>query len=138
MIDPHRVAPGRFRWMDLAATDARGATEFYRALFGWTPIEQAANGGHFTRLQASSQDVGSIYQLGRALLDGGVPSHWTPYVRVTDVDAAARRAVALGGELIVRPFAVSGVARVALIVDAVGAQVGLWEDVASTASGAHG
>ena len=45
MFDPHQGVPGRFCWMDLAATDARGATEFYRELFGWTPILQAANGG---------------------------------------------------------------------------------------------
>jgi predicted enzyme related to lactoylglutathione lyase len=57
-----------------------------------------------------------------------------------DADPAGgeRRAGALGGEVIVRPFALSGVARVALVVDAVGAQVGLWEDVGSTAGGVDG
>ena len=138
MFDPRRVAPGRFRWMDLAATDASGAARFYREMFGWTPVEHSANGGRFTRLQSSSQDVGSLYQLGQALLDGGVPSHWTPYVRVTDVHEATRRAATLGGEVIVRPFVVAGVARVALIVDAVGAQVGLWEDIDSTEAEGHG
>jgi predicted enzyme related to lactoylglutathione lyase len=40
-----------------------------------------------------------------------------------------QRAVALGGEVIVHPFAVEGTARIALILDCVGAQVGLWEPI---------
>ena len=50
-------------------------------------------------------------------------------MRVDDVDAAPQRAVALGGEIIVHPLAVDGAARIALILDCVGAQVGLWEPV---------
>jgi predicted enzyme related to lactoylglutathione lyase len=61
-----------------------------------------------------------------------VPSHWTPYVRVDDVDAVVHRAVALGGEVIVRPFVIEGAARIALILDDVGAQVGLWEPIGSS------
>ena len=129
MNDVNTVAPGRFCWLDLAATDAVRAAEFYERLFGWTSREQPANGGHFTRLQCSGQDVGSLYQLRREPRRQDAPSHWTPYVRVLDVDAAARRASEVGGAVIVRPFVVSGVARIALIVDAVGAQVGLWESI---------
>lgn len=118
---------GRFCWMDLAASDAEAAKAFYGQLFGWTSRDQAANGGSFTRLQLSGRDVGSVYQLKRAQLESGVPSHWTPYVRVDGVDEAARHAVSLGGEVIVRSFDVAGVARIALIVDSVGAPVGLWQ-----------
>lgn len=123
------VSPGRFCWLDLAATDATSATLFYHRLFGWTSREQPANGGHFTRLQFSGQDVASLYQLRRDLLGLGAQSHWTPYVRVLDVADTARRASEMGGAVIVRPFEVSGIARIALIVDAVGAQVGLWESI---------
>jgi predicted enzyme related to lactoylglutathione lyase len=35
----------------------------------------------------------------------------------------------LGGIVIVDPFVVSGVARIALILDSVGAVVGLWEPI---------
>jgi predicted enzyme related to lactoylglutathione lyase len=54
---------GRFCWLDLAATDADTAKDFYRNLFGWSSHEQTANGGSFTRLRLSDHDVGSIYQL---------------------------------------------------------------------------
>ena len=113
--------------MDLAASDADAAKAFYGQLFGWTSREQPANGGRFTRLRLSGRDVGSVYQLQREQLERGVPSHWTPYVRVDGVDEAARRAVSLGGEVIVQPFDVAGIARIALIVDSVGAPVGLWQ-----------
>ena len=39
----------------------------------------------------------------------------------------------LGGSVIVSPFEVSGIARIALIADAVGAQIGLWETVGQAA-----
>jgi predicted enzyme related to lactoylglutathione lyase len=118
---------GRFCWVDLAASDAEAAKAFYRQLFGWTSREQPANGGRFTRLRLSGRDVGSLYQLGREQIEKGVPSHWTPYVRVEGVDEGARRAASLGGELVVPPFDVAGIARIALILDSVGAPIGLWE-----------
>jgi predicted enzyme related to lactoylglutathione lyase len=120
---------GRFCWVDLAATDAARAKAFYRKLFGWTSREQPANGGRFTYMQLSGQNVGSLYQLRRDHLDQGVPSHWTPYIRVNDVGDTVRRAASFDGKVIVRPFEVSGVARIALIQDSVGAHVGLWEPI---------
>ena len=120
---------GRFCWVDLAASDAGSAKDFYGLVFGWTANEARANGGSFTRLRLGGRDVGSMYQLSRAHLDRGVPSHWTPYIRVDDVDDVVRRAESIGGRAIVRPFVVAGVARIALILDPVGAHVGLWQAV---------
>jgi predicted enzyme related to lactoylglutathione lyase len=129
MVQLGKVDTGRFCWVDLAATDADSAKSFYEELFGWTAHEQPANGGSFTRLRMSDRDVGSIYQLRDALLEHGIPSHWTPYVRVSDVNETVRRATTLGGTVIAQPFAVSGIARIALILDSVGALIGLWEPI---------
>ena len=82
MVGLGKVDSGQFCWLDLAATDADSAKAFYGKLFGWTSYEQPANGGSFTRLRLSDHDVGSLYQLREALLDHGMSSHWTPYVRV--------------------------------------------------------
>jgi predicted enzyme related to lactoylglutathione lyase len=127
MVHLGKTDAGRFCWLDLAATDADSAKSFYGKLFGWTSHEQAANGGSFTRLQLSNEDIGSVYQLRKALLDNGISSHWTPYIRVDNVKDAAQRAALLGGTIIVDPFVISGIARIALILDSVGAVVGLWE-----------
>ena len=129
MVHFSKTDAGRFCWLDLAASDADNAKIFYEKLFGWTSHEQAANGGSFTRLRLSDQDVGSIYQLRDALLKNGMHSHWTPYVQVDNVKDAVRRATALGGTVIARPFVMSGIARIALIQDSVGALVGLWEPI---------
>jgi predicted enzyme related to lactoylglutathione lyase len=130
-------AVGRFCWLDLAARDAAEAKAFYRRLFGWTAVEQRANGGVFTRLRALDRDVGSLYQMD-AKLARTVPSHWTPYVRVEDVERAAQDASELGGHVLVHPFVVSGVARISLIMDPVGAQIGLWQPIGSIGSERHG
>lgn len=45
------------------------------------------------------------------------------------MDDAGRRVTSFGGKVIVRPFVVSGIARIALILDSVGAHVGLWEPI---------
>ena len=55
-----------------------------------------------------------------------------------DIDDTVRRAVASGGKLLVRPFLVSGVARIALIADAAGAHLGLWELPAARSGEADG
>jgi uncharacterized protein len=137
MVHLGNAGPGQFCWVDLAASDADAAKALYGRLFGWAPGEQAANGGSFTRLRQSGQDVASVYQLSARHLENGVPSHWTPYLRVDDADAVVQRAVALGGEVIVRPFVVDGTARIALILDCVGAHVGLWEPIGSVRGEEH-
>jgi hypothetical protein len=121
--------------MDLAATDSASAKAFYGRLFGWTCFDQPANGGFFTRLQLAERDVGSLYQLRRGQVADGVPSHWTPYIRVDSISAIAERVPALGGKVLVAPFDVAGIARVALILDSVGAQVGLWEPLGRNRAG---
>jgi predicted enzyme related to lactoylglutathione lyase len=126
MSDLCNSPAGAFCWVDLAARDERRARAFYAALLGWTYLDQSANGGRFTRIRRGDLDVGSLYQLDGEDLQQGVPSHWTAYVHVADVDEAARRTEALGGRMVVRPFTVDGIARIALILDAVGAPLGLW------------
>jgi predicted enzyme related to lactoylglutathione lyase len=119
------VPAGQFCWVDLAATDASRAIDYYRGLFGWSACLHRANGGCLARLAHRGQEVGSVYQLGERLREAGVASHWTSYVRVEDVDDASRRASALGGSVVVEPFTVEGIA---LVVDPVGAAFGLWEN----------
>jgi predicted enzyme related to lactoylglutathione lyase len=121
---------GQFCWLDLAATDAPRAIEFYGGLFGWRAHTARANGGSFVRLTHEGHDTGSLYSLRDVELAAGVRSHWTPYVRVDDAQDACRRAKALGGTVAVEPFVVEGVARIAIVIDAVGAPFGVWEEVA--------
>ncbi|MFO1270968.1 MAG: VOC family protein [Rubrivivax sp.] len=132
MSVPPRGRPGgpagSFCWLDLAATDAAAAMRFYGQAFGWRFETQAANGGHFVRCLAGGRAVASLYPLAPAQAARGVPSHWTPYLRVAAADAAVERVLSLGGHVVVAPFDVEGVARIALVEDGVGALLGLWQE----------
>jgi uncharacterized protein len=119
--------PARFCWVDLAAADPRGAADFYRGMFGWQTRRKPANGGAFHYFMADGEAVASLYQLDSQQIAGAVPSHWTPYIAVANVDESAANAAALGGRVVVKPFNVDGIARVSLITDSGGALVGLWE-----------
>lgn len=118
---------GRVCWVDLAARDAERAAEFYRDLFDWGIDQERLGAGALRRLSRDGVDVGSLYQLGARPLMAGAPSHWTPYVAVANLAAACQRAGELGGRVLVHGFEVPGVARIGLVMDPVGAMIGLWE-----------
>jgi predicted enzyme related to lactoylglutathione lyase len=122
-----KAPPGRFCWVDLATVDSAKARAFYAELFGWRAAEKRANGGSFSLLQLAGENVGSMYQLDRAHRERGVPSHWTPYVRVDDIEQTVRRVAQLGGAVLASPLHVHGIAQIALIVDPAGAAMGLWQ-----------
>jgi hypothetical protein len=119
--------PARFCWLDLAAVDAPRAAEFYAGMFGWNTQRRAANGGEFLHFAHEGDNLASLYQLDARQVEAGVPSHWTPYVGVADIDDMTAKAATLGGRVVVSPFDVDGMARVCLITDAAGALLGLWE-----------
>jgi uncharacterized protein len=118
----HRVC-----WADLATDDQGAAKLFYGRLFGWTAQDRRAGKGQFSIFTHRDAPFGSLYQLTRKQIERGVPSHWTPYVSVVDVDATASIVVGMGGEVIVPPHEVAGFARISLISDPTGALIGLWQ-----------
>jgi uncharacterized protein len=116
-------------WVDLAAHDLGAAQMFYRGLFGWREEVARHAGGTYSKLLCRGVPFGSMYQLSAERIRHGTPSHWLPYVRVADMREATRLAVQLGGEVLVQPFD-AGPARIAVMLDCVGAQIGLWEHLA--------
>lgn len=133
MFDLSGATPGRFCWADLATSDAARAAAFYAGAFGWAARRERASGGSLVRLSLDGRDVASLYQLGGDLRARGVPSHWTAYLRVADADAAVRRTQACGGRVVVAPFDATDEARIALVEDATGALLGLWQARGATA-----
>lgn len=117
----------RFCWVDLATVDQGAAKSFYGRLFGWTARDERAGEGLFSTFAHGDAPFASLYQLTRKQIEHGVPSHWTPYVSVPDVDAAAAQASGLGGQIIAPPQDVAGIARISLISDPAGALIGLWQ-----------
>jgi predicted enzyme related to lactoylglutathione lyase len=57
----------------------------------------------------------------------GAPSHWLAYVTVENVDATAEKARKLGAQIVIPPFDVPTVGRIAVLVDPQGASIGLFK-----------
>ncbi|MEO0360988.1 MAG: VOC family protein [Pseudomonadota bacterium] len=114
-------------WHDLFTPNLERATAFFQRVAGWTfRTERAADfawgGGEKDFVLALSGDEAGA---GLAETPPGMTGGWIAYVEVDDVDAAAKRAETLGGEIVRRPFDVPGVGRTALGRDPLGALFGL-------------
>jgi predicted enzyme related to lactoylglutathione lyase len=114
--------------VDLSSTDIEVSKKFYRRLFGWE-LEAMDAGQGMTYYMATLKGryvAGMMQQLPDA--PEGMPSYWANYLAVDSADAAAERAVAAGGTIVVDPDSVpNGSGRMFFAADPTGAQIGFWE-----------
>ena len=115
---------GDFCWNELATTDAEAAKKFYGELFGWQYKAGDVGGAAYNEIMVAGRPAGGIHQMG-AEFGGEMPPHWMPYVAVDDVDAAARRAEELGGDVCVPPTDIPTVGRFSVINDPTGAAISI-------------
>jgi predicted enzyme related to lactoylglutathione lyase len=100
---------------ELRTTDPAAAARFYGALLGW---------------QAVTYPGGAAFRAGEATLGGasrtnpGVPPHWTGFIKVADVDAAAGAAAGAGGIVTASPVDIPGFGRLSVALDPQRAVVG--------------
>jgi hypothetical protein len=119
-------APGTFCWADLGTHDAGDAKRFYTALFGWTAEDRPMGPGAFyTMLTHQGRAVAALYPQDPT--SGAGAPHWLNYISVDSASDAARRTRELGGTVVVETFDVLDVGRMALVQDATGAVVALWQ-----------
>jgi predicted enzyme related to lactoylglutathione lyase len=115
-------------WVELSTTDEAAAIAFYGALFGWTDEPNDTGDGTMYHMQRLGDDyVAAITQQRPDEAQQGIPSHWMTYITVDDVDAVAGRVAAAGGQVVAPPFDVLDSGRMAVIIDATGAFVSLWQ-----------
>jgi predicted enzyme related to lactoylglutathione lyase len=120
-IDAHD--PGTICWIDLASTDAAGATEFYCELFNWTSTEPAENAGGYRMLLRDGREVA-----GLAPVWGDTDrSTWSTYVASADADQTCAAAVSSGGEVVMDAMDVLTAGRMAVLRDPPGAQISVWQ-----------
>jgi hypothetical protein len=120
-IDAHD--PGTLCWIDLASSDAAGATEFYCELFGWTadePIEDA--GGYRMLLHRGRQVAGLAPCWGDT-----DASAWSTYVASADASETCAAALASGGDVVMDAMDILSAGRMAILRDPGGAQISVWE-----------
>ncbi len=116
-----RPCAGTFVWRELATGDVDGARRFYSALLGWTWKGEETDGiGTYWLGSAGGRQVCGAVQ---KLPGWTMPSAWSSYVLVDDVDAAVAMAEASGGKSLHAPDDIPGVGRFAVIADPWGAVV---------------
>jgi predicted enzyme related to lactoylglutathione lyase len=130
--------PGTFCWVELGTSDDQAAKNFYTKLFGWDFVENSmGEHGVYTILKLGGKDVGGLYKLMPDMVARGVPPHWMSYVSVENADEAAEKAKAEGGTIVMGPFDVATLGRMAVVQDPTGAAFSLWEAKEHKGSGIY-
>lgn len=116
---------GTFCWNELMTRDAAAAKAFYGSLFGWKMNDMPMGQGVYTLLRKGSKDAGGLMQIRPDM--GEMPSHWLSYVLVENVDAAVRKAGALGARVHVPGMDIPNIGRFGIFEDPTGAEIAVFQ-----------
>ena len=119
---------GTFSWADTSSTDSVAAKRFYMELFGWSKQDIPVGGGMtYTMFQHQGHHVAALSEATPEALEQNIPSHWSCYVTVDDVDALLPVVTENGGQIVFGPMDVFDSGRMAFLMDPTGAMLGLWQ-----------
>ena len=116
-----KPAHGTICWNELTTSDATSAKKFYADLFGWKFTGSEAAGMDYNEINIGGPPFGGIMQITEQM--GPMPSQWSAYVAVDDVDATAKRVEELGGKICMPPMDIPNVGRFSVITDPTGANI---------------
>jgi len=107
-------------WDELHSKDFEASKNFYSQVFGWQlePTSDTDEFRYYTG-QLGGESVAGLMD-SRTILPPEIPSMWTMYFSVDDIDAACERATAAGGRVI-RPPEDTPFGRMAELTDPTGA-----------------
>jgi predicted enzyme related to lactoylglutathione lyase len=112
--------PGGISYLGLPALDAAKSAEFYRAVFGWEIR------GTSDRL-SFSDGTGHVIGHWRTDLPAAGEAGIRPYIYVTQLDEALRKAAEQGAELVSGPYP-EGSLTIATVRDPAGNVIGIWQE----------
>jgi len=99
-------------WSELLTDDPERARKFYTTMFGWTANERDMGPiGKYTELKLGEDYVAGMMQITPEM--GDMPTGWSTYVTVNDVDETAEKASGLGGNIFMPVMDVPTVGRMA-------------------------
>ncbi len=115
--------PMAFTWAELCTPEFAGARSFYSAVFGWSLVditmEMPAATVDYTVFLAGTAEAGGVMPA-----EGGfgpaTPPYWLAYVEAADTDKLAAHTAELGGTVVVEPFDVPRIGRIALLAGRTG------------------
>jgi uncharacterized protein len=117
---------GDASWRELHTNDAAAGLTFYSDLFGWRET-QAMDMGEAGKYHIFGRqfDLGGVMKKMKEM--AAVPPHWAIYFRVPNVDEAAERVKANGGQVLNGPMDVPGNDRIVNCMDPQGAAFNLHQ-----------
>jgi len=102
-------------WNELMTPDIEGARKFYTDLFGWNLKPSP----EYTEINLGSTGIGGMMHITPEMK--GMPTAWTPYIAVSDCDAAVEKIKSSGGKVYMGPHEIPNVGRFAVCADPQGA-----------------
>jgi predicted enzyme related to lactoylglutathione lyase len=113
-----------FVHVELETTDVSKAKAFYGSLFDWALEDVPMGGGTtYTLIKVGSGTGGGLMKHPMP----GAPSMWLAYVQVDDIEAATKKAKALGAKIVKDVTEVMGMGWLSIFIDPTGAALGLWK-----------
>jgi predicted enzyme related to lactoylglutathione lyase len=111
-------------WIDLFSSDPDRSRSFYGELFGWTSESAGEEYGGYVNFFKDG-----VHVAGLMANDGssGMPDLWSVYLAVKDAQATVDAAVAAGGQVVVPAMQVMELGTMAVLTDAGGAGIGVWQ-----------
>jgi len=119
-VDPHLTRNGGLSYLEIPATDLARSASFYESVLGWQ-IDRGDK-DHPKFMDQTGHLLGRWIKGRAAAREPGL----LPYIYVDRVEAAVKRAIALGGEIVKSPYP-EGNLTVATIRDPAGNVIGLWQ-----------
>jgi predicted enzyme related to lactoylglutathione lyase len=122
-----KYEPGTPCWVELATPDLDAAKPFYTALFGWDYAVGPEETAFYTMPQLAGQNVAGMMTQGEDEKAQGVPPMWRTYVSVKSADETMKKVAGLGGTVLMEPFDVMDVGRMAAFLDTENAMLAVWQ-----------
>lgn len=123
MGERSEYSPGEFCWVDLAVPSAEAGAEFYSELLGWGWEQGGPEIGGYGIFTNKGKQVAGM---GPTQSEEQPPA-WSSYVCVADADETAAKIRAAGGTVLMEPFDVLELGRMAVCQDPQGAFFSLWQ-----------
>lgn len=118
----HPGTPGHVGWHELLAVNWAKAFDFYGELLGWQKASaDLSPTGTYQQFSIGGETIGGMFSKPAAL----PPPFWRYYFNTADIEAAAQRVQAGGGEILYGPNAVKGGALIVHCMDPQGATFAL-------------
>ena len=124
------AAPGEWIWSSLLVKDPQQETAFYKTLFGYDVYDLASAEGGADDAQHYILSTDDTARVGlNALPNDSMRRrpHWLNFVRVMDAAETTKKAIALGGRVLVEPRIDRHGGQLAVLADPSGAPFGIME-----------